>query len=129
MKEDRQGFLKVNWPKAKRGRPGPFTCNQATFRSEARNAVQKNFVRSFASGETESVGEALRPPARTGTLFVQRRRGGTPGPPAFPDLHTHSWKSCRGDPYGRPPRLPPARGKLSAGRLTDEGAHLGFIPF
>ena len=49
MKENRQGFLKVNWPKAKRSRPGPFTCNQATFRSEARNGAQKNFVRSFAS--------------------------------------------------------------------------------
>ena len=98
-------------------------------RSKKRGAKELCAKLRFASGETESVGEALGPPARTGILFVQRRRGGTPGPPAFPDLHTHSWKSCRGDPYGRPPRLPPARGKLSAGRLTDAGAHLGFIPF
>ena len=98
-------------------------------RSKKRGAKELCTKLRFASGETEIVGEALGPPARTGSLFVQRRRGGTPGPPAFPNLHTHSWKSCRGDPYGRPPRLPPARGKLSAGRLTDAGAHLGFIPF
>ena len=31
MKENRQGCLKVNWPQAKRDRPGPFTSNQTTF--------------------------------------------------------------------------------------------------
>ena len=31
MKENRQGCLKVNWPQAKRDRPGPFASNQTTF--------------------------------------------------------------------------------------------------
>ena len=31
VKENRQGCLKVNWPQAKRDRPGPFTSNQTTF--------------------------------------------------------------------------------------------------
>ena len=33
VKENRQGCLKVNWPQAKRGRPGPFTFHQNTFQN------------------------------------------------------------------------------------------------
>ena len=31
VKGNRQGSLEVNWPQAKRDRPGPFTSNQTTF--------------------------------------------------------------------------------------------------
>ena len=62
MKENRQGCLKVNWPQAKRDRPGPFTSNQTTFEHffevfKSPAACRKDFFDKLGRGG------ALRRPA------------------------------------------------------------------
>ena len=58
MKENRQGCLKVNWPQAKRDRPGPFTSNQTTFEHffevfKSPAACRKDFFDKLGRGGAE----------------------------------------------------------------------------
>ena len=56
VKENRQGCLKVNWPQAKRDRPGPFTSNQTTFEHffevfKSPAACRKDFFDKLGRGD------------------------------------------------------------------------------
>ena len=65
---NRQGSLEVNWPQAKRDRPGPFALDQTTFQNEfilKSGLIQRERPRPVSLG--------LRPIHLQGTLTVHLR--------------------------------------------------------
>ena len=70
----------MNWPKAKRSRPGPFTCNQSTFQNEVLKRGAKKFSAKLRFASAWSGPCTFD--AGTVSLYKQNR-GGPIGPPLF----------------------------------------------